>query len=206
MSSVTACCYLHSCFSTKILMFGLICGPPSFFSLLCKYRKVSRGVKTFRINKKLITVQLWTLVFCSFVLTHITGIIVASICCCSTPGSMKEAKRKAVEPLENMNSQKKEVYSHLHHCIQVHQKQAEWNLSLPLLLWVSLHVFLPPVLHSPHFSLYVPLSSRTTAHSLHMGSDRHFHSRPATQPGYSNKWEHAARMHTLKVALWIFKC
>lgn len=152
------------------------------------------------------TVQLWTLVVYWFVLTHIIGIIVASICCCSTPDSMKVAEREAVEPLENMNSQKKDLHGHLHHCIQVHQKEAEWNLSLPLLLWFSLPLFLPPVLHSPIslFMFLCPLVQPLTLCIL--GSGRHFHSRPASQPGYSNKWERAAHMHTLKAALWIFKC
>lgn len=56
--------------------------------------------------------------------------------------------------------------------------------------------------HSIYFSLFQsPPSSYTTAYSPHTRANRNFHSRLATQAGYSNKWEHATRMHTLKEAL-----
>lgn len=87
--------------------------------------------------------------------------------------------------------------------------------------WVKifLSVYLSHCIYSMYFCLHhsifllflfflslSSLSSRTTAYSPHTRANRNFHSRNATQPGYPDKWEHAARMHTLKEALWIFKC
>ncbi|MEQ2157953.1 hypothetical protein GOODEAATRI_007153 [Goodea atripinnis] len=116
-------------FPTKMLMFSLICPQQLAPHVCCVNVERFKGceylcshhVKRYFMS----TVQLWTLVAYLFVLTDNFGIVVALICYCSTPNSIKEAKRETVEPLQNMNSQKKEGYIHLHHCIQVHQKEAE---------------------------------------------------------------------------------
>lgn len=132
--------------------------------------------------------------------------------CSSVPDAMREAKRESVEPLENMNWQKDERCCHLHHCVQVHQEKPEWKSFSP---FVSHSLTLPASTPSisPSLSFFISLSfplsslsSLTTAYSPHTRANRNFHSRLATLPSYSGKWEHAARMHTLKEALWIFKC
>lgn len=154
------------------------------------------------------------LLSCYYLRTHLIGLLVAWRSCSSVPDTMREAKRETVEPLENMNWQKEERHCHLHHCVHVHQKKPEWksfspfisltastpctSVSITLFSFSSFFFFLSLSLSS--------LSSRTTAYSPHTRANRNFHSRNATQPGYPDKWEHAARMHTLKEALWIFKC
>lgn len=120
-----------------------------------------------------------------------------------TPASptQREAKRETVEALENMSREKEEGHGRLHHCVGVRQKKAEWkSFSLFITQCISITLFYFSSFIPPPLSLS-PLSSHTAAHSPHTRANRNFHSRTATQPGYPDKWEHAAHMHTLKEAL-----
>lgn len=148
--------------------------------------------------------QLWTVI--SFYRLIIV-LLVALISCCCGFIAMREAKRdcRASWKYELTKGRGLPPSTSLYPSAS----GKAWVKSFFFLsLRVFSHQFLSAVRYfsiSPFLHLsFCPLTQQLN--SPYTSANRNFHSRPTARPSHSNKWEHAARMHTLKEVLWIFKC